>query len=414
MDDISTVSTKEAIDMTPPHQAVPKVATGVSPSMEINVIGGQKLRSGVPLVSGFMPAGALLPNYIIPYHNPNTLAGYQRPPQEARIAELANDLRKGQTDLPTAVLLNLRNRDALQVLKGKTTPYLDLGLLQATTDLTTKASRDAVFKFYVVDGQHRILALLKLLRDYPLENWGSFLIPFVCMLGATEEEEMAQFYIVNSKAKSVRTDLAHELLKQLTESNPELMEALTEKGKDWQVHAQSLVRELADKSPVWRGRIRFAAMDKGDTTMPSASMVTSLKPVLASPYIKALQPADQVRVIDAFWRGLRDIMPSAFDVPEEFVLQKGVGVIALHTILVQVIEIVRVRNSSPIEPQSYADVMREPLEKLQGEDRSANQVSGLEFWKAGPDGAAGSYSSSAGRRVLIAKMQALLPRIAVL
>jgi hypothetical protein len=34
------------------------------------------------------------------------------------------------------------------------------------------------------------------------------MIPFTCMLGATEDEEMDQFYIVNSKAKSVRTDLA--------------------------------------------------------------------------------------------------------------------------------------------------------------------------------------------------------------
>ena len=68
------------------------------------------------------------------------------------------------------------------------------------------------------------------------------------MLGATEEEEMAQFYIVNSKAKSVRTDLALELLKQLTDRNPEMMEALTEKGKDWQIQAQQLVRELAEAS----------------------------------------------------------------------------------------------------------------------------------------------------------------------
>ena len=51
------------------------------------------------------------------------------------------------------------------------------------------------------------------------------------MLGATENEEMAQFYIVNSKAKSVRTDLALELLKQLTERNPEMMEALTERER---------------------------------------------------------------------------------------------------------------------------------------------------------------------------------------
>jgi DGQHR domain-containing protein len=377
--------------------------------MKIPVVRGQSLRNGVPLVAGFIPAGALLPhNYEIPYHNPNTLKGYQRPPQEARINELANDMRRGLTDLPTAVLLNLRNRDARHVLQEG---VLNLALLQDTQAGLAAAVRAAILKFYVVDGQHRILALLKLLNDHPEENWAGFLIPFVCMLGATEDEEMEQFYIVNSKAKSVRTDLAQELLKQLADANPELFEALTERGRDWQVAAQQLVRDLAERSPIWRGRIRFAAMEKGDTTMPSASMVTSLKPVLASPYFKALQMPDQVKVLDAFWRGVRDTMPGAFDFPEDYVFQKGVGVIALHTALVQVIEIIRARGASVIEPESYEAVLRDPLEKLQGEDRNANPVSGIEFWKAGPDGAAGSYSSSAGRRVLTAKIQALLPKI---
>jgi hypothetical protein len=31
------------------------------------------------------------------------------------------------------------------------------------------------------------------------DDWKSFQVPFVCMLGANEDEEMDQFYIVNSK-----------------------------------------------------------------------------------------------------------------------------------------------------------------------------------------------------------------------
>jgi DGQHR domain-containing protein len=361
------------------------------------------------LVAGFMPTGVLLPdNYEIPYHNPNSGKGYQRQPQEARINELADDMRKGLTDLPTAVLLNLRNRDVRHVYNDG---VLNLALQDPMGAGFAANVRAAVLKFYVVDGQHRILALLKLLRDYPNDNWTSFLIPFVCMLGATEDEEMEQFYIVNSKAKSVRTDLAQELLKQLAESNPELAASLTEKGKDWQVAAQQLAHQLAEISPVWRGRIRFAAMEKGDTTMPSASLITSLKPVLASPYFKALQGGDQIKILDAFWRGLRNVLPEAFDDPAEYVLQKGSGVKAIHNILVQVIEIVRARGGSVIEPDAYEAVLREPLERLQGEDSNANPVSGIDFWKAGPEGAAGSYSSNAGQRVLIAKIQALLPRI---
>lgn len=406
---VTTTWPEEATSMSPVLTPVPRGSTSMS--LKIPIVRGQKLRSGVPLVAGFMPAGVLLPhNFHIPYHNPNNLKGYQRPPQESRINELVADLRKGMTDLPTAVLLNLRNREARHVLQDS---VLDMSRLHDPEHDTAAATREAAAKFYVVDGQHRILALLKLMQEHPNEEWKNFLIPFVCMLGATEEEEMAQFYIVNSKAKSVRTDLAHELLRKLTERNPDMMQGLIEKGRDWQVTAQQIVRDLAEQSPVWRGRIRFAAMEKGNTVMPSASMVTSLKPVLTSAFFKALEPADQLRVLDAFWRGLRKVMPDAFDAPEDYVLQKGVGVIALHTVLVQLVEIVRARHEDVTDPDSYARVLQEPLEKLQGDDRNAKPVSGLDFWRAGPDGAAGSYSSSAGRRVLISKIQALLPRIAL-
>ena len=40
------------------------------------------------------------------------------------------------------------------------------------------------------------------------------------MIGADETEEMTQFYVINSTAKSVRTDLALDLLKQRAENDP--------------------------------------------------------------------------------------------------------------------------------------------------------------------------------------------------
>jgi hypothetical protein len=240
------------------------------------------------------------------------------------------------------------------------------------------------------------------------------MVPFVCMIGATEEEEMDQFYIVNSKAKSVRTDLALLLLRERALKDQKVYEALIEKGKDWQVEAQGLVEELAEKSQVWRGRVRLPAMDKGETTIPSASMVSSLKSLLSSTYFGRLGTEQQVRVLDAFWQGIREVMRPAFDDPKEFSVQKGVGVIVMHGTLLHVLEIVRARGQSVMEPDSYAEVMRLPLEQLQGDDANGLPVSGFDFWRAAPNGAAGSYSSSAGRRVLLAKIQQLLPKLEVL
>jgi len=131
-------------------------------------------------------------------------------------------------------------------------------------------------------------------------------------------------------AKSVKTELALTLLKRLSEKDVQVLERLDEKGKRWQVRAEELVETLAVDNTVWRGRIRLAAMEKGTTTMPSASMVTSLKPLLVSPYFSRLTIQGQMQVLDAFWRGLREVMRPAFDDPEDCVIQKGVGVIAMH------------------------------------------------------------------------------------
>lgn len=389
---------------TPTMTRSPVDPAGYDLPTSIPVTMGPELRSGVPIVAGFMPAGVLIPDrYEIPYHDARTRKGYQRPAQNSRINELVTDLRKGRVDLPTAVLLNLRNRDARQTVSDGRL-RLDL--------LSSSALRSSTF--YVVDGQHRILALQRLIEE-PLggETWQHFIIPFVCMLGASEEQEMEQFHVVNSKAKSVRTDLALLLLRQRAVKSPDIYEALVERGRDWQVVGQTLVERLADESSVWKHRVRLPAMEKGETTIPSASMVTSLKPLFDSPYFGALQVEQQLKILDAFWEGVRATMRPAFDDPKSFAIQKGVGVNALHALLVHVLELVRAKGWSVIDPDSYGKIMEEPLKNIEGDDATGSPVIGLDFWRAGPTGAAGTYSGSAGRRVLTAKLKQNLPEVEI-
>jgi hypothetical protein len=235
------------------------------------------------------------------------------------------------------------------------------------------------------------------------------------MVGATEAEEMEQFYVVNSRAKSVRTDLALTLLRTIADRDPRMLERLEEKGRDWQVTAEKLVEALADSSLVWRGLIRLPAVEKGLTTMPSASMVTSLKPLLSTPLFGRLRFDQQQQVIEAFWTGVREATRSPFDDPQRYVIQKGVGVMVLHAILVDVMEIARSTGRSLIDAETYRDIMRKPLELLQGEaqDGAGTPVTGADFWRMAPEGAAGTFSSSAGRRVLISKIRQLLPSVEV-
>lgn len=391
---MSTIHDTEETVMT--HSTPPSMADLPA----IRVVDGPTLRSGTPIITGFMPAGLLIPDrYEVPYFDSRTKKGYQRKPQDARINQLAHDLRKERVDLPTAVLLNIRNREAREAVRDGT---LEIDFLLSTTALTSK--------FYVVDGQHRVLALDKLMKESP-QIWFGFMIPFVCMLGATEEEEMRQFHIVNSTAKSVRTDLALQLLRKRADREAGVIETLQERGREWQLSAQRLIERLANESAIWRERIRFANMEKANTTISSASMVASLKPLLQSPNFTSLKQDSQLKILEAYWVGIREVLRSVFDNPTEHALQKGVGAMAMHAILPHVLEIVKNKGWSVIEPDSYTRILQKPLEALEGDDSDGNPVSGPNFWAAAPRGAAGAYSGSAGRRVLVAKIRQQLPEV---
>ncbi len=225
---------------------------------------------------------------------------------------------------------------------------------------------------------------------------------------------MDQFYTVNSKAKSVRTDLAFELLKERADRNGDVYQALIERGREWQVDGQNIAQRISDSSPVWRHRIRFPSMEKERTTISNTSMVQSLKPILSdSPLFKRSSLDQRVKVLDSYWRDIKESLPDCFEDATGFSIQKGNGVMILHEILPDVIELVRSRGYSVTEADAYAEVLGPALENLEGDNGRGEPVKGSEFWRASIDGAAGSYSSSAGRRVLAAKLRQLLPDLQV-
>lgn len=366
--------------------------------VELPILEAPALRSGTPVVTGVVKAGILTARHIVPRRQVTMKGktGYQREVSTARVNKLVAELKAGRVDLPTAILLNIRNFDRMvNLTESGGRKYLKLGPEE---------------QLYVVDGQHRVEALKKLVEEENGEGkWSEFEIAFVCLLGAEEREEMRQFYVVNSTAKSVRTDLALDLLKHIAESDPNIMEGLIERSEDWKVRGETLVEELSRQSAVWRGRIRFPGEGSSDTTIGNSAMVSSLKQLLATPFFGGVTTENQVKILDAYWEGIRKVLPEAFDNPSDFVLQKSIGVQAMHTLILNVMELVRSKGSSVIEPESYANALGEALEELQGDTSDGAVATGVDFWRTGGEGAAGTFSSNAGRRVLTAKIRAKLP-----
>ena len=125
--------------------------------------------------------------------------------------KLAKDLKERAIDIPTAVLLNVRETHAERLIEMAREGSIEID------------SADDSFSLYVVDGQHRILAIRQICEE-DFERWKNFSVPFVLMLGADEHQELRQFYVVNSNAKSVKTDLAFDLLKQQTDHDGKVMD----------------------------------------------------------------------------------------------------------------------------------------------------------------------------------------------
>lgn len=365
-------------------------------SVEIPVTTTATHRKKTLLALGVITAGVLADLHTIPRRDTRKKTGYQREISPTRVNRLMKDLSENRVDLPTALLLNLRvYKHGVHLLERHGREYF---------------CPDGE-KLYIVDGQHRVEALARLVQ-MDSDHWSGFEIPFVCMLGADEREEMEQFYVVNSTAKSVRTDLALDLLKQRAESDVDVMKSLIERGESWKVKAQTLVEDL-NATAMWRNRIRFPGDAKGDTTITSSGMVASLKQLLGTPYFGSITTGNQVKVLDAYWQGIRKVIPDVFEAPSQYAIQKSTGVMVMHGVLISVIEYVRSMGKSVIEPESYAEPLKGVLLELEGDTGTGELAQAADFWRAGSEGAAGSFSSNAGRRVLIAKLRASLPPVDV-
>ena len=292
----------------------------------IEVIQGPTLHGCIMTVVGVIPAETLVRHHAVPQRDVLRATGYQRTPSPKRVSELAGSIIRREVDLPTSVLLSLRGESASQMLARVGPDRYELAL-----DPGKAATEHQLF---VVDGQHRVKALAKAMNEDQADVL-NVKIPFVCMVGADESQEMEQFHVVNSNAKSVPTDLALELLRARAASDPTFEQRVKDSGRKWELDAQGLTQHLATASSTWKGRIRLANSKKAQTTVPAASFVKSLKPLLAHPTLFRRIPSaeQQGQVIDAYWRAIRRVLPEAFEDPPRFNIQKGIGVEVMHAVL---------------------------------------------------------------------------------
>ena len=83
----------------------------------------------------------------------------------------------------------------------------------------------------------------------------------------------------------------------------------------------------------------------------------ALKPVLASAYFGRLTRGAQAKVLAAYWDAQRTVLPNVFAEPQDYVLQKSLGVQVMHGIFNDVVELVRANDDSVTEASSFVKVI---------------------------------------------------------
>ena len=347
----------------------------------------------IPTIVGVMGAGLLTEISEVPIYEPGSRAsgtGYQRVPSQSRVNSLARDILEQSVDLPTAVLLSIRSNPFENFITNDDEFSIDL-------------SDFGDVKFYIVDGQHRIESFKKAISNEATNRSEirKIKVPFVCMLGANEAQEMAQFHIVNTNAKPVSTSLAFALLKERSLNDAEFSQLFEEKGQKWKVYAQEITEKICNRDGIWHKRIRLPNMEKGITTTTSANFAKSLKSVLDSYTLKKEPNIEKkVQIVIAYWNAVSRVVPEAFEAPLKYNIQKGLGVDIIHGIYPAIADSVRGSGNSLYNPESYKTYLQNGLLGLTGMNGSNEQVTGADFWLTGSAGAAGSFSAAAGKRRL--------------
>lgn len=388
---------------------------------EIGLYGALVVQRGDRIFQTAAAAGDVINRAKVDVFDPQTKRGYQRSAVGSRMRDASRYYEEGGR-MPNPLLCNIREQDIEQVRvlvhssdeNNYRVAVANKGYWIGPATLVLPPD----IKLWLYDGQHRNGGLAEMLKRRP--DLSQFPVPLSVTLGLAVSQEMTEFFEVNTNAKSVKTDLAWELLRRMAEANPALALQLDMTGKDWITKGLEIVTLLESMEGPWKDRIQAPnerKLKSDSLTMGQAQFVQSLRPILDMPLFQRAEARTISQVLNAYWEGISIVLPEPFATttsPKDWVIQKGPGVYVMHRVLPRVVEVVRARGQRLGDPRAYAEVL-DRLRDLSGESSDPTtgqrvQVEAAEFWRSGPSGVAGAFSGDAGRKHLYLMVQAILPR----
>ncbi len=315
--------------------------------------------------------------------------GYQRVPNEHSISKIKDYLLKEVEHplLPTSVLVNSRRNLVFKEIKD------GFGYLHVDDTL------------YIIDGQHRIEALKSMMKDPSIRSmYQDYELPIIVMTGFEYGKEVEEFFVINSRQKRVKTDLAQRIYLELQKNHQGNEGGLIPESKKWELAGVVMVDRLRKKTDLegfWNDKIGLPddSRDLSKTRIISqSSFVKSLKPLfIGSNSIWDLERQDQREIIEGgstfinkYWSKIGELYPEISRHPHDYTLYKTVGVFTLHILLAYV-----ANNTKDLE-----EAIHIATEKIRFAQTDPKMKMNERFWRSGRPLSGGitasTFSSGAG------------------
>lgn len=350
-----------------------------------------------------VPAGVLIEVAKVDEWRPDQPeTGYQRSPSDSRKRAIARYALGKDAIMPLGGLLNARpSASNASAAYGQNLPFSEEGRIGAVS-FGTLTIPDDVCPLYIVDMQHRLGGYEWAITEEGADYLREFPLVVTIADGLSKLEEVDQFYVINTTQKKVRTDLARRL-KTIQARDIDHKLTLDQQGRLWEARGPVIADYLNRGTGVWQGRILPPNRTKADQptmVIRETSFVTSLRPILQTPYFVRQTEENAARLLAIYWAAIARVFPGAFQAPQDYVLQKTPGVFAFHELAPEIFEMARDRGD--ISGDTLYNILQ-----LLGSDLQAN------FWLAdNPDGAA-RHGSMKGFRILASYLRQRLPDVHV-
>ena len=286
--------------------------------------------------------------------SPANEEGYQRPPIDRRLREVAKYVREEAGILPTSVLLATRPDDEPQI------HFESASQVDGYGESGTLTIPDGAV-LHIVDGQHRVFGVTQAYEKSGAPEFEKYLFPITIMENVDRYREMVHFNIINTRQRKMPTDIVdrHLLMQQQKEGLGMIASGPKGEKAYHQATATRIVDELNEADSPWFHEIAIPGVPGRDQGLVRQhAVVASLDPVMKDNWVRAQQPMDEhlVKLLCNYWNALRDIWPDAFDNPKEYRVQATVGLYSLHMVLPAVIQ--RCLSDKDLSKEKIAELMR--------------------------------------------------------